>query len=134
MRYFTEYADELRRDNREWTDERVHNQASRALSPPAIAPHVAGAAVDLTLCTIAGEELDMGTKVNASPEGSDLACYTAAPNILAEAAANRRLLADALTAVGMVNYPTEWWHWSYGDRYWAKSTGAPTARYGPGPW
>ena len=18
-----------------------------------------------------------------------------------------------------MNYPTEWWHWSYGDRYWA---------------
>jgi D-alanyl-D-alanine dipeptidase len=28
-----------------------------------------------------------------------------------------------------VNYPTEWWHWSYGDRYWALMTGAPAARY-----
>ncbi|MEK8108013.1 hypothetical protein NKG94_28990 [Micromonospora sp. M12] len=31
----------------------------------------------------------------------------------------------------MVNYPTEWWHWSYGDRYWALMTGAPQTRYGP---
>jgi len=30
-----------------------------------------------------------------------------------------------------VNYPTEWWHWSYGDRYWAFVTGAPHALYGP---
>ncbi len=27
--------------------------------------------------------------------------------------------------------PTEWWHWSYGDRYWALVTGAPAALYGP---
>jgi hypothetical protein len=33
--------------------------------------------------------------------------------------------------VGFVNYPTEWWHWSYGDRYWALATGAPAACYGP---
>jgi hypothetical protein len=32
---------------------------------------------------------------------------------------------------GMLNYPTEWWHWSYGDRYWAHATGADTALYGP---
>ena len=30
-----------------------------------------------------------------------------------------------------MNYPTEWWHWSYGDRYWALVTGAPAAHYGP---
>jgi zinc D-Ala-D-Ala dipeptidase len=30
-----------------------------------------------------------------------------------------------------VNYPTEWWHWSYGDRYWAYQSGARAARFGP---
>jgi zinc D-Ala-D-Ala dipeptidase len=32
---------------------------------------------------------------------------------------------------GLVNYPTEWWHYSYGDRYWALATGAAAALYGP---
>ena len=41
------------------------------------------------------------------------------------------MLGAALTAAGLVNYPTEWWHWSYGDRYWALMTGAPAALYGP---
>jgi hypothetical protein len=41
------------------------------------------------------------------------------------------LLREALAAVGMVNYPTEWWQWSYGDRYWALSTGAGHALYAP---
>ncbi|QNP68429.1 dipeptidase [Streptomyces roseirectus] len=69
--------------------------------------------------------------VAATPEDSDGACYTHAANIGAEARANRRLLIDALGAVGLVNYPTEWWHWSYGDRYWAMVTGAACALYGP---
>ena len=34
-----------------------------------------------------------------------------------------------LTAAGLVNYPTEWWHWSFGDRYWALLTGAAAACY-----
>jgi len=46
------------------------------------------------------------------------------------ARANRQLLCQVLSSVGLVNYPTEWWHWSYGDRYWALSTGAPPACYG----
>jgi D-alanyl-D-alanine dipeptidase len=31
----------------------------------------------------------------------------------------------------LLSDPTEWWHWSYGDRYWALMTGAPAALYGP---
>ncbi|NUT29743.1 MAG: dipeptidase, partial [Streptomyces sp.] len=30
-----------------------------------------------------------------------------------------------------INYGTEWWHWSYGDRYWALQTRQPAALYGP---
>ncbi|WP_328768687.1 M15 family metallopeptidase [Streptomyces sp. NBC_00286] len=129
--YFEGYADELRSNNPDWTPEQLRAAASRYVSPPEIAPHSAGAAVDLTLVTAAGQELDMGTRVNASPEESEGACYTAAPNIGPEARANRQLLVDALTAAGLVNYPTEWWHWSYGDRYWALATGAEHAVYGP---
>ena len=36
-----------------------------------------------------------------------------------------------LAGQGLVNYPTEWWHWSFGDRYWALLTGARHALYGP---
>jgi len=43
----------------------------------------------------------------------------------------RRHLGRALTAEGFVNYPTEWWRWSFGDRYWALLTGAANACYGP---
>ncbi|WP_377239901.1 M15 family metallopeptidase [Planobispora siamensis] len=133
-RYFSAYAAKLSAANPGWSQEHVYVQASRSLSPPHIGPHVCGAAVDLTLCTPDGRELDMGTEVNASPEESGGACYTAAGGISAEARANREVLGGVLREAGFVNYPTEWWHWSYGDRYWALVTSAPAALHGQLDW
>ncbi|MFD5766912.1 M15 family metallopeptidase [Streptomyces sp. NPDC127049] len=130
-RYFEEYADGLRAANPGWSSQEIHSAASRYVSPPGIAPHSAGAAVDLTLADADGHELDLGTRMNASPEESAGACYTHAPDISEEARAHRKLLGSVLTAAGLVNYPTEWWHWSFGDRYWALLTGMPAALYGP---
>ncbi|MGI5460483.1 M15 family metallopeptidase [Streptomyces sp. CA-249302] len=129
--YFERYADELRTAHPDWPADRVRSAASRYVSPPEIAPHSAGAAVDLTLADAAGRELDLGTAMNADPEQSDGACYTGAGNITDEARANRAVLGEALDSAGLVNYPTEWWHWSYGDRYWALLNGEPAALYGP---
>ncbi|WP_246855637.1 M15 family metallopeptidase [Nocardioides xinjiangensis] len=109
----------------------LHRLTSRFVSPVEVAPHVAGAAVDLTLVDACGHELDMGTPIDATPEQSAGACYSAATGISADARANRDLLSRALTGAGLVNYPTEWWHWSHGDRYWALATGAEAASYGP---
>ena len=103
---------------------------SRFVAPVGVAPHVAGAAVDLTL-TDHGRELDLGTPIDTTPEQSANHCYFASPDISATARRYRDVLARALRGVGLVNYPTEWWHWSYGDRYWALTTGAPAALYGP---
>jgi len=106
----------------------LRRMASRYSSPPEVAPHVAGAAVDLSLCTVDDVELDMGTAVNDT--GTER-CHTQDPAIAAEARRNRDTLAAALRGAGLVNYPSEWWHWSYGDRYWAYVTGARQACYGP---
>lgn len=104
---------------------------SRFVAPLAVAPHVAGAAVDLTLVDACGDQLDLGTPIDATPEESDGRCYFAADGIGADARAHRDLLARVLDGAGLVNYPTEWWHWSYGDRYWALASGARHALYGP---
>jgi D-alanyl-D-alanine dipeptidase len=129
--YFDSYADEMRRANPGACPERIRELSSAYISPPEVAPHVSGGAVDLTLCTPGGVELPLGTAVNATPEESDGGCRTAALNIDARSRTNRELLGRAMTAAGFVNYPTEWWHWSFGDRYWALLTSAPAARYGP---
>jgi len=130
-RYFEQYAATMRRDHPDAAPERIRELASAYISPPEVAPHVSGGAVDLTLCDHAGRELPLGTEVNATPEESAGACRTGAPNVGAEARAHRASMSRALTTAGFVNYPTEWWHWSYGDRYWALLSGAPAARYGP---
>ncbi len=87
--YFDEYGDQLRADHPNWSAEKVRSAASRYVSPPEIAPHSAGAAVDLTLADADGRELDMGTCMNATPEESAGACYTQADNISDEARSYR---------------------------------------------
>jgi zinc D-Ala-D-Ala dipeptidase len=129
--YFDSYLDSLRAAAPGTSEESLRMLASRYVSPPETAPHSASAAVDLTLCTDDGQELDLGTPINASPEESAGACYTDHPSVDGRARRNRAVPAAALRMGGLVNYPTEWWHWPYGDRYWAMTTGVSRAIYGP---
>jgi len=129
--YFETYHSDLLSADPTLTDDECFRLTSRFISPPDIAPHVSGAALDLTLCDDNGTELDLGTPINATPETSCGACYTAATDIDPAARRHRDVMGAALRSAGFVNYPTEWWHWSYGDRYWAWSTGADAAIYGP---
>ncbi|HEV7207217.1 MAG TPA: M15 family metallopeptidase [Mycobacteriales bacterium] len=129
VEYFRDYEAKVRAAMPDVPPEEVRVAASAYVSPPEVAPHPTGGAVDLTLCDGDGIELDMGTALNATPLASDNACYTAASGLEPQAQRNRSLLVATLLRAGLVNYPTEWWHWSYGERYWALATGAPMACY-----
>ncbi|MCM3768715.1 M15 family metallopeptidase [Neobacillus niacini] len=107
----------------------IISEASKYVAPPHVAPHPTGGAIDLTLIDSDGIELDLGTPFDAIPQDTDNATFFAATNISEQAIQNRKLLANALQSVGFVNYFTEWWHWSYGDRYWAVMTNAEYALY-----
>ncbi|MHB8189372.1 MAG: M15 family metallopeptidase [Ferrimicrobium sp.] len=131
IQYFNQYAADLRAKYPGTSEREIHSLASRYVAPPFdLPPHCTGAAIDLTLAIQNGPELDMGTKVNESPEESGDRCYANSQEIPKKCLSNRTLLISALTGAGLVNYPTEWWHWSYGDRYWALKTAAPAAIYG----
>ncbi len=127
----TAYARRLRALHPAAPETEIARLGSRYVAPLTVAPHVAGAAVDLTLADESDRELPMGCPLDATPEESDGACYLDAPHLDAQARAHRAVLRTALEGAGLVNYPTEWWHWSFGDRYWAVVTGAPVALYGP---
>ena len=133
LEIFDSYRSELLRATPGLTRAEADTLASRYVSPLDVAPHVGGAAVDLTLVDADGEELDLGCPEASTPEESGGACYTAASGLSRRARENRAILVEALTSAGMVNYPTEWWHWSYGDRYWAFVTGATHAVYDVAP-
>lgn len=128
--YFSRHQRRLMDADPELSDEAAFLAASQFVAPPQVAPHVSGAAVDLTLLGPDDTPLDMGTEINATPEESHRACYFAATNISESAQINRTILARALDGAGLVNYPTEWWHWSFGDRYWALVRGNPHALFG----
>lgn len=131
LQIFSAYANELCDKHSEWDEERIYNEACKYASPPREnAPHSTGGAVDLTLIDASGKELDMGTEVNETPEESENRCFTNTPNISEVAKQNRKLLIDLMTEAGFVNYSTEWWHWSYGDQYWAHQKKQPHAIYG----
>jgi len=130
-RYFYDFVDELRGMYKDAQEDELNRLASRYVAPPWIAPpHVTGAAVDLTLAYVDGPELDMGTKVNESPEESGMRCYMDSNEISDGARRNRKVLSRVLKAQGFANYPTEWWHWSMGDQYWCFIYGHSSARYG----
>ncbi|MDA8209659.1 MAG: M15 family metallopeptidase [Actinomycetota bacterium] len=127
---FEEHLEELRDIHEPMPEEELLRLASRFVAPPTgIPPHCSGAAVDLTLAQDGGPELAMGTAVNEGPEASSQRCYSASLDIPEHCRRNREILFGVLRAEGLVNYPTEWWHWSWGDRYWALQTGSPAAVY-----
>lgn len=101
------------------------------IAPPEVAGHPTGGAFDLTLCDDKGQELDLGCAYDEDATQSVGRCYSDATNISTDAARYRKLMFAALQEQGFVNYPFEWWHWSYGDRYWAVVTGCSSALYGP---
>ena len=130
--YFKKHSEKLRNLYPDWTSDQIYQEASKYVAPPeTIPPHSTGGAVDLTLVDSLGEELDLGTTMNVDPEESECACFTSAQNISETTKINRQILVGVMLKAGFVNYPTEWWHWSYGDRYWAYNSNQPTAVFGP---
>ena len=129
--YFSRYFNQLRRIHPHWRRRRLLTEASKFVAAPnGTPPHSTGGAIDLTLVDDRGNELDMGTMINARPIDTRNAGFTFAKNISMEAKTHRQLLISSLSASGFVNYPTEWWHWSFGDQYWAYQTKADAAIYG----
>lgn len=57
-------------------------------------------------------------------------CLTDCKLIAVEAKDNRKILLEIMQDQNFVNYPTEWWHFSYGDRYWAYHQPTKNAIYG----
>ncbi|WP_446904192.1 M15 family metallopeptidase [Burkholderia sp. YIM B11467] len=130
--YFADHLAELRGTlNPLPSDETLYELASHHVAPPEVAAHPTGAAVDLTLISADGIEADMGSIMNATDHESSGACYTHNAFISRAAAHNRQVLIAALTGAGFTNYPSEWWHWSFGDRYWAVMQRESHAIYGP---
>lgn len=102
------------------------NMVNRYTSPPGGSSHQYGGAVDVTIVDSSGERLDMGTTLTDYGER----VHTENGLITEGQRKNRELLYEAMTKAGFVNYPLEWWHYSYGDRMWAAYTSKSECFYG----
>lgn len=114
----------------DWTDTRLKRLTAQFTAPMDLRvppPHTTGGAVDLVLADADGKVLD-----HTSPyEQRDHRCFRFdAKGLSDEARRNRDILAEALASGGMTNYPSEYWHWSYGDQGWAYRGRLEHALYG----
>lgn len=91
--------------------------------------HTTGGAVDVTIVNDKGIELDMGTKFGDYSEKSYTDYYEIRYPADIEIVKNRRLLYNIMTDAGFTNMPTKWWHYDYGNKFWAYYTKNP-AKYG----
>ncbi|GEQ86363.1 D-alanyl-D-alanine dipeptidase [Patiriisocius marinistellae] len=71
--------------------------------------HNKGAAVDLTLVTLDGCYVEMGSDYDFFGRASHIDNYNFSKEILA----NRKLLQEGLLKVGFKTVRTEWWHFSF---------------------
>lgn len=106
---------------------RVTNRFTAPLHTKVPPPHSTGGAVDLWLCDAKGEPLD-----HYSPfERRDRRCYPwNAKGLSVEARKHREIMREAMESLGITNYPSEYWHYSYGDQGWAYRGGHEHAIYG----
>lgn len=91
------------------------------LLPPV---HTTGGAVDVTLLGPDGEELNMGSSFDSFTEAATTD-YFEHPGADPAVRENRRLLFHCMTAAGFENLPSEWWHYGYGDSFWAYYRNTP---------
>ncbi|PKP25795.1 MAG: peptidase M15 [Bacteroidetes bacterium HGW-Bacteroidetes-2] len=87
------------------------------VADPAIGSvHNRGAALDLTLRTLNGEYIDMGTDHDFFGREAHIDNFNLADEILT----NRKILQDGMKSFGFATIQSEWWHFNF-----IKKNGAP---------
>ena len=106
-------------------DEVKHTSKAIYVSNPAHGGgmHNYGMAVDITLCTLKGDTLDMGTKIDYMGKAAHIdneAALVSAHIISPEARRHRQLLRQVMRYGGFMPLRTEWWHFNKCSRAVAK--------------
>jgi D-alanyl-D-alanine dipeptidase len=137
QRFMVEYTDALIRRAEPHLDDAMRRErvlsywAPPSENPATPPPHSTGAAVDLTLVDAHARPGNMGSPFDEPTGRSHPDHFAHATDANGrEAHAHRRLLLEVMHAAGFVQQPNEWWHFSYGDRSWARANGLTVARYG----
>lgn len=101
--------------------------AQPSLNPRTPPPHSTGAAVDLTILDASGKALPMGCPIDHLGPESEANFYVRHGQQHEQAHENRTLLYQCMHQAGFRRLPHEWWHFSYGDQWWALLNALNTA-------
>lgn len=122
----------------DWSHKRIFKESMKLASPVThldgsknIPPHSTGAAIDIYLIDSKNRAIDMGIHLKDWMQDLDGSLsQTDSLKISQQACDNTKIMSEALSSVGFINYPTEYWQWSFGGRYWSYQTKNHTALYG----
>ncbi|MFA9559180.1 M15 family metallopeptidase [Evansella sp. AB-rgal1] len=108
-----------------------------SLNEGAPSPHVTGGSVDLTIADKDGTAIEMGTEFDDFSEKAGTRFFEtllekkeSVSEEDSRALENRRLLYWVMRESGFTSYVHEWWHFDYGNQWWAELTEADCAIYG----
>ncbi|WP_133140484.1 M15 family metallopeptidase [Legionella genomosp. 1] len=134
---FDSFYESLKLKNSVQAEEELFKQASLLIAPvkffngdPNVPPHSTGGAVDLEVIDSTGHVVDFGMEIKDWSQVAPEICHTSSQHISDEAKKNRKILLEIMYEQEFVNYPQEWWHFSYGDKLWAYLMNKEEAIYG----
>lgn len=115
----------------DWSEtklKRVVNRYTAPINNRVPPPHSTGGAVDVFLVGPDGKRMSVSTPFDPrDPHGFSMDAAGLAP----ESVERRQILKEIFTGTVLTNYPSEWWHWSYGDQGWAYRGREEFALYAP---
>ena len=128
------YREQVVKENPTFSDEEIDKITNYFVSKPSFdiknpSVHNSGGAIDLTIVDEQGNELDMGAKFDDFSPMS-WSNYYELNDIDDKIKENRRLLYNVMTSSGFTNLPSEFWHYDYGDIFWAYYTGEDAIYHG----
>lgn len=127
-KYFEARKTEIRTAHPEFTENEVRDRAHVLSASPDVAGHPTGGAIDITLIDANSVEIQMGTSIADFTRRDEIQTFS--PNVTIEQREHRLFLRKLLMNQGFAPFDGEWWHFSYGDREWARYYGKEKAIYG----
>ena len=111
-----------------WPKAKIVREVKKYVAPfegERVSGHLTGGAIDLRLYR-KNRKIPMWSSKLTYQENAQ----SIQPKLPRHLQKNRKIMYDALSKAGLINYRREFWHWSYGDLFWARINKKKYAIYG----
>jgi len=122
---YEKVKEDIKKISQNYSEDELNEEIHRFIAVPDVAGHPTGGAVDVRIIDNSNNVIDMGTQAQEFVKES----YSFFPLVTKEIWLNRQKLRQAMLSAGFAPFDGEWWHFSYGDKEWAKYYNKPNAIY-----